>query len=81
MYVKKIYFSGGSFHELQEVFARVRGVVSTVAGYINAGMDVPTYDDVIRGKTNAAMGVEVSFDPKQVDKQTCCSHLQRNLRR
>ena len=68
MYVKKIYFSGGSFHELQEVFARVRGVVSTAAGYINAGTEAPpTYEDVIRGRTGAAMGVEVSFDPKQVD--------------
>ena len=67
MYVKKIYFSGGSFHELQEVFAHVRGVVSTVVGYINAGTEAPTYEDVVRGRTNAAMGVEVNFDPKKVD--------------
>ena len=67
MYVKKIYFSGGSFHELQEVFARVRGVVSTAVGYINAGTEAPTYEDVVRGRTNATMGVEVGFDPKKVD--------------
>ncbi len=67
MYVKKIYFAGGSFHELQEVFARVRGVVSVTAGYINAETEVPSYDDVIRGKTGAAMGIEVTFNPKKID--------------
>ncbi len=67
MYVKKIYFAGGSFHELQEVFSRVRGVVSVTAGYINAETDAPSYEDVVRGKTGAAMGIEVGFDPKKVD--------------
>ncbi|MBQ1915701.1 MAG: peptide-methionine (S)-S-oxide reductase, partial [Selenomonadaceae bacterium] len=36
MYTKKIYFSGGDFHELQEVFRDLPGVVSTRTGYINA---------------------------------------------
>ena len=67
MYTKKIYFAGGSFHELQEVFSRVQGVVDTTAGYINAEVEAPQYEDVIRGQTGAAMGVEVSFDPKKVD--------------
>ena len=67
MYTKKIYFSGGSFHELQEVFSRVQGVVSATAGYINSEVDSPQYEDVIRGKTGAAMGVEVSFNPKKID--------------
>ena len=67
MYTKKIYFSGGSFHELQEVFSRVQGVVSATAGYINSEVESPQYEDVIRGKTGAAMGVEVSFNPKKID--------------
>ena len=67
MYTKKIYFSGGSFHELHEVFSLVQGVVSTTAGYINSEVEAPQYEEVIRGKTGAAMGVEVSFDPKKID--------------
>lgn len=67
MYTKKIYFAGGSFHELQEVFSRVKGVVSTTAGYINSLVPSPNYEDVVWGKTGAAMGVEVVFDPKKVD--------------
>ncbi len=67
MYTKKIYFSGGSFYELQEVFSRLPGVVATCVGYINSETPEPSYEDVVRGMTGAAMGVEVSFDPKKVD--------------
>ena len=50
MYTKKIYFAGGSFHELQEVFSRVQGVVSVTAGYINSEVESPLYEDVVRGR-------------------------------
>ena len=55
MYTKKIYFSGGDFHELQEVFSDVPGVVNTVVGYINSS------------ETNRAEGVEIGFNPKKMD--------------
>ena len=55
MYTKKIYFSGGDFHELQEVFSDVPGVVNTLTGYIEA---------VDETEVN---GVEVEFNPKKMD--------------
>lgn len=67
MYTKKIYFAGGSFYELQEVFSRVAGVTEVVAGYINSNFPEPSYEEVIAGKTGAAMGVEISFNPKRID--------------
>lgn len=67
MYTKKIYFAGGSFHELQEVFSRVAGVVSCRAGYINSDVESPTYEAVLHGETTAAMGIEISFNPKKID--------------
>ena len=66
VYTKKIYFSGGDFHELQEVFAHVPGVVSTCAGYINGDRDT-TYADVAAGEVKAYMGVEVTYNPKKMD--------------
>ncbi|HCP95829.1 MAG TPA: peptide methionine sulfoxide reductase, partial [Anaerovibrio sp.] len=35
MYTKKIYFSGGSFHDLQAVFKELTGVIKVRCGYIN----------------------------------------------
>ena len=66
MYTKKIYFSGGDFHELQEVFDGLPGVTDTHAGYINADRDTD-YDEVAAGKVKAYMGVEVVFNPKKMD--------------
>ena len=67
MYTKKIYFAGGSFYELQEVFSRIPGVVATRTGYINALTPQPTHEAVLAGVTGAAMGVEVAFNPKKID--------------
>ena len=55
MYTKKIYFSGGDFHELQEVFSEVPGVVSTQTGYIDAANEV------------GVKGIELEFNPKKMD--------------
>ena len=66
LYTKKIYFSGGDFHELQEVFAHLPGVVTTRTGYIN-GEKEAAYADVVSGKVMAYMGVEVIYNPKKMD--------------
>lgn len=67
--MKKIYFSGGSFHELQEVFSNIRGVQDTRTGYINASGDV-SYKAVVDGRQKAVLGVEVCYDPKKTDVST-----------
>jgi peptide-methionine (S)-S-oxide reductase len=67
MFTKKIYFAGGNFHELQEVFSRISGVEATQAGYIDSSLPSPSYEAVVTGRTGAAMGVEVCYDPKKID--------------
>lgn len=67
MYTKKIYVAGGSFHELQEVFKHVRGVVEATAGYINPEKENPSYEAVRKGQLDAIFGVEVAFNPKKID--------------
>ena len=66
MYTKKIYFSGGDFHELQEVFRDLPGVVSTRTGYIN-GKEGAGCSAVAGGEVVAYMGVEVEYNPKKMD--------------
>ena len=58
MYTKKIYFSGGDFHELQEVFSDVPGVLSVTTGYIEASN---------LQEESAIPGVEIEFNPKKMD--------------
>lgn len=66
MYTKKIYFSGGDFHELQEVFRDLPGVTGTRTGYINAE-EKACFDRVAEAAVRAYMGVEVAYNPKKMD--------------
>ncbi|MDQ0202615.1 peptide-methionine (S)-S-oxide reductase [Pectinatus haikarae] len=70
MYTKNIYFAGGSFYELQELFSRVKGVTATKTGYINSLAAYPCHKDILKGKTGAAMGIEAEYDPKKIDLST-----------
>ena len=56
MYTKKIYFSGGDFHELQAVFSGLPGVVATCVGYLTG-----------EGNDDEVHGIEVEYNPKKVD--------------
>ncbi|SFT52697.1 Peptide methionine sulfoxide reductase MsrA [Selenomonas sp. GACV-9] len=56
MYTKKIYFSGGDFHELQAVFTGLPGVLSTRTGYLTG-----------EGNDDEVHGIEVEYNPKKVD--------------
>lgn len=63
---KALYLAGGCFWGLQHYFDQVAGVLSTEAGYANANIEDPTYEQVCSGRTGAAETVEVIFDDDQV---------------
>lgn len=67
MYTKTIWFSGGSFYELEAVFTKIKGVTAVTAGYINSEQDAPSHEDIVSGKVKAVMGIEVKFNPKKID--------------
>ncbi|WP_027405728.1 peptide-methionine (S)-S-oxide reductase [Anaerovibrio sp. RM50] len=67
MYTKKIYFSGGSFHDLQAVFEELPGVVTVKTGYINPESKAVDYEAVAGGNVKAVMGVCVEYNPKKTD--------------
>ena len=66
LYTKKIYFSGGDFHELQELFDGLPGVVNVTAGYISA-QNVKSYVNPEPRLVENISGVEVVFNPKKID--------------
>jgi len=66
MYTKKIYFSGGDFHELQAVFEDLPGVLKVLPGYIDA-KDVTSYVNPEPRILENVAGVEIEFNPKKMD--------------
>ncbi|HZQ43515.1 MAG TPA: peptide-methionine (S)-S-oxide reductase MsrA [Acidobacteriaceae bacterium] len=59
-------FAGGCFWGTQAVFERVRGVLSTTAGYSGGSASTAHYDDVSTETTGHAESVEVVYDPSRL---------------
>ncbi len=51
---------------MEDAFSRVKGVVSTRAGYTGGHSANPTYKEVCTDKTGHAESVEVEFDPATI---------------
>lgn len=59
-------FAGGCFWGVQAVFQRVKGVLSTAAGYSGGTQKTATYEQVITETTGHAESVEVIYDPSRI---------------
>ncbi len=59
-------FAGGCFWGVQSVFQRVKGVLSTTAGYAGGSAKTATYDQVLTETTGHAESVEVAYDPARI---------------
>jgi len=59
-------FAGGCFWGVQAVFQRVKGVVSTAAGYAGGAAETATYKQVVTETTGHAESVEVVYDPSKI---------------
>lgn len=62
----KATFAAGCFWHVEEAFAKVKGVVSTRAGFTGGTSADPSYEDICTGTTGHAESVEVEFDPAKV---------------
>lgn len=59
-------FAGGCFWGTQAVFERVRGVISTTAGYSGGSASTAHYSDVTTETTGHAESVEIVYDPSRL---------------
>jgi peptide-methionine (S)-S-oxide reductase len=59
-------FAGGCFWGVQSVFQRVKGVLSTAAGYSGGSATTATYKQVVTETTGHAESVEVIYDPSRI---------------
>jgi peptide methionine sulfoxide reductase msrA/msrB len=61
--VKKAILAGGCFWGMEDLFAKLDGVIDVVNGYSGGDIPNPNYNLVSSGFTNYAEAIEVSFDP------------------
>jgi peptide methionine sulfoxide reductase msrA/msrB len=68
--VKKAILAGGCFWGMEDLFAKLDGVVDVVNGYSGGDIPNPNYNLVSSGFTNYAEAIEVSFDPDIISYET-----------
>ena len=59
-------FGAGCFWHVEETFSKVKGVISTSAGFMGGLLKNPSYKDVCRGDTEHTEVVHLEFDPNIV---------------
>lgn len=59
-------FAAGCFWHIEDVFAKIAGVVGTGVGYIGGKMPNPTYANVCSGVTGHVEATEIEFNPEKV---------------
>jgi peptide methionine sulfoxide reductase msrA/msrB len=62
---EKATFAGGCFWCMQPPYDKLKGVISTTAGYTGGHKKNPTYEEVSSGETGHAEAVEILYDPQQ----------------
>ena len=62
----KATFVAGCFWCVEPSFRKIKGVTSTMVGYVGGRLKDPTYEGVYTGQTGHAEAVQVEYDPSAV---------------
>ena len=64
--MEKATFGAGCFWHVEEAFRHLKGVTSTIVGYMEGILKNPTYEDVCTDKTGHAEVVELIYHPEKI---------------
>lgn len=62
--MEKATFGAGCFWHVEEAFRNLKGVASTIVGYMGGTIKKPTYEDVCTDKTGHVEVVEILYHPE-----------------
>lgn len=62
--------AGGCFWCTEAIFQRLKGVASVMPGYAASKVANPSYEAVCTGKTGAAEGIQITYDPSVISYGT-----------
>ena len=74
---KVLYIAGGCFWGVEEYFSRLKGVISTTAGYANGDKANPTYEEVKSHKYHHAEAVKIEYDDGIISLEKLLEHFLR----
>lgn len=73
--MERIFLAGGCFWGVEEYFRRTEGIEGTLVGYINSQVPDPSYEEVLTGRTRAAEGLRLDYDPEVISRQDIVDHF------
>ncbi len=62
--------AGGCFWCTEAIFKRLKGVISVTSGYAASKVANPSYQEVCTGRTGAAEGTQIEYDPSVISYET-----------
>lgn len=63
---QKAVLAGGCFWGMEDLFAKLDGVIDVVNGYCGGNIANPTYEIISLGISNHAESIEITFDPNKI---------------
>tara|TARA_Y100000996_G_scaffold337013_1_gene273697 strand:+ start:2246 stop:2824 length:579 start_codon:yes stop_codon:yes gene_type:complete len=77
--IQSVYFAGGCFWCVEEVFEKLVGVKEVYSGYSGGDTENPTYMEVVRGDTGHIEATKIDYDSDIVDTETLLKTLFLNI--
>ena len=77
--VKSVYFAGGCFWCVEEVFEKIDGVKEVYSGYSGGHVKNPSYRDVVKGDTGHIEAVKIDYNSNVIDTNKLLKTLFLNI--
>ena len=77
--IKSMYVAGGCFWCVEEVYEKLKGVLSVYSGYSGGHVENPTYQEVVLGNTGHIEAVEINYDSSLVNEEQLVKLLFLNI--
>ena len=77
--IQSVYFAGGCFWCVEEVFEKLDGVKEVYSGYSGGDLENPTYMEVVKGDTGHIEATKIDYDSNILDIEILLKTLFLNI--